>query len=184
MYYALVNYPQITHPDFHTFRKKYEPYSELIPPHITFIYAIPETTGLEELELHISQVMAHWKPFDMHFCELMKTEDDHWLSWTAEEGNEEAIELHDEFYQGILAPHLREDLTHTPHIGLGLFSKEPYDFNNPTAKLTLDRDKYECARKEFEELNIDLWCNIDRLQLVNINADFTECRDVMDFKFP
>ena len=183
MYYALVNYPKIEDPEFHIFLKKYDPYSELLPPHITFIFSIPETIGFKDLKHHISQVIARWKPFDMHFCKLKKTEDDHWLFWSAEEGNEEAIKLHDEFYQGILAPHLRKDLPYTPHIGLGFFSIEPYDFNNPKAKLTLDHTSYESARKEFQELNIDLWCKIDRLMLVSINADYTKCKDVMDFKF-
>lgn len=183
MYYALVNYPQIEHPGFHSFRKKYEPYSDLLPAHITFIFPTPETIGMKDLKVHICQVLNHWKPFDMHFCNLMKTEDDHWLFWTAEEGNEHAIKLHDEFYQGILALHLRKDLPYTPHIGLGLFSKEPFDFNSPTAQLTLDEVRYEHARREFQELNIELWARIDRLRLVSINSDFTECRDIMKFRF-
>lgn len=101
MYYALINYPKIEHPGFHIFRKKYEPYSELIPTHITFIFPTPDIIGLKDLNLHISQVLNLWKSFDMHFCKLMKTENDHWLFWSAEEGKDQAIKLHDEFYQGI-----------------------------------------------------------------------------------
>lgn len=143
MYLSLAYYPGIAHRDFHVFRNKYEPFSSLLPEHLTF---------------------------------------DHWLFWTIREGNELVIRLHDDLYTGILAPHLREDLPYMPHIGLGLFSKEGYDFNDPTAELTLDREKYERARKEFEDMNLDLWFTIDQLTLLRVNAEFTECREIKTFQ--
>ena len=181
MYFSLVYYPGIEQKGFHAFRNKYEPFSSLLPEHLTFVFPVPDTIGQEEVENHILEVVSFWNPFRVHFCNLEKTID-HWLFWTIKEGNELVSRLHNELYTGILAPHLREDLPYLPHIGLGLFSKEVYDFNNPTAELTLDRDKYERARKEFEDLNLDFWCTIDQLTLLKINAEFTECREIKTFQ--
>jgi len=180
MYFGLVHYPQIKHKDFQSFRHEYDPYSELLPEHITFIYPVPETVGREKLDKHIEKVLSLWKPFNVHFSILEKTWD-HWLYLGAKEGHNQVVELHDKFYEGILSPYLRDDLPYYPHIGLGLFSKEAYDFNDPTAELTLDKEKYEKARKKFEDMGFDLWCTIDRLTLVKINSDFTECEELRDF---
>ena len=181
MYYALVYYPHIKHKGFQSFRHKYEPYSELLPEHVPFIYPVPDIIGREKLEKHIKKVLSSWKPFDVHFCTLEKTWD-HWLYLGVKEGYHSVVKLHDKLYEGILSPYLRKDLPFNPHIGLGLFSKEAYDFNNPTAQLSLDEKKYNRARKEFEEMNFDLWCTVNKLSLVKINSDFTECVDLTYYK--
>lgn len=178
--FALVFYPQIQHEGFHSFRHKYEPYSQLLPEHMPFIYPVPETIGRKNLERHIKMVLSTWKPFDVHFCTLNKTWD-HWLYLGVREGHGAVVELHDKLYEGILSPYLRKDLPFNPHIGLGLFSKEAYDFDNPTADLTLDKEKYNKAFKEFEELGFDLWCTVDRLTMVKINSELTECVDLNNF---
>ncbi len=180
MYFALVYYPHIEDQGFQSFRHKYEPYSELLPEHVPFIYPIPETIGRKKLEVHIEKVLNNWKPFDVHFCTLEKTWD-HWMYLGAKEGYNSVVELHDELYEGILSPYLRKDLPFNPHIGLGLFSKEAYDFNDPTAELTLDEVKYYKAYNEFKAMGFDLWCTVDRLTLVEINSDFTTCVDLLDF---
>ncbi len=180
MYFGLVHYPHISHEGFQSFRHIYDPYSELLPEHVTFIYPVPESVGRQNLEKHIEKVLKTWKPFKVHFCTLEKTWD-HWLYLGAKEGKEMVVELHDKLYEGILSSYLRDDLPFYPHIGLGLFSMETYDFNNPTAKLTLDGRKFKQARKEFEDMGFDLWCTIDRLTLVKVNSDFTECIDLRDF---
>ena len=180
MYFALVYYPQIEHEGFHAFRDRYEPYSELLPEHVPFVFPVPENIGGDKLEAHIEQVVNTCKPFDAHFCTLEKTWD-HWLYLGAKEGHDAIVELHDKLYKGILSPYLREDLPYYPHIALGLFSTEAYDFNNPTAELTLDEEKYNSARKSFEKMGVDLWCTVDKLTLVGVNSDFTECVDLRNF---
>lgn len=180
MYFALVYYPQIEHEGFHAFRDRYEPYSELLPEHVPFVFPVPENIGRDKLEAHIEQVVNTCKPFDAHFCTLEKTWD-HWLYLGAKEGHDAIVELHDKLYKGILSPYLREDLPYYPHIALGLFSTEAYDFNNPTAELTLDEEKYNSARKSFEKMGVDLWCTVDKLTLVGVNSDFTECVDLRNF---
>lgn len=180
MYYALVYYPRIEHKGFHDFRRQYEPYSELLPEHLPFVYPVPESIGLKKLEEHIENVLDTWKPFDVHFCTLEKTWD-HWLYVGAKEGHDSVVELHDDLYEGILSPYLRKDLPFYPHIGLGLFSKEAYDFSNPTAELTLNEEKYNAAFKAFEAMEFDHWCTIDKLTLAQLNANLTECIDLRYF---
>ena len=181
MYYALVYYPGIEKEGFHLLREKYEPYYRLLPEHLAFIFPVPEDIGLKKLENHIIRILAKWKPYEVHFCDLQKSWD-HWLFLVLKEGNDRVKKIHDELYTDILAPYLRTDLPYIPHVGLGLFSKEKYDFNNPTAQLTLDKAKYHKAKSEFENLRLDFWRTIDRLTLVEINSDFTKCRDVMEFR--
>ena len=183
MYLGLVHYPKIENEGFQAFRRKYEPYSQLLPEHVPFVHPVPEILGRDEVERHIKKVLSFWEPFKVHFCMLQKTWD-HWLYLGAKEGHMQVVELHDRLYEGILSPYLREDLPFYPHIGLGLFSKEAYDFDNPTAELTLDEKRYKQARKEFEELEMDIWCTIDRMTLVRINSDYTECIDLNDFSLP
>ena len=181
MYYALLYYPEIKNERFHLLRKKYEPYWELVPEHITFIFPVPESIGLENLESHITTILGSWEPFEIHIRGLDLTWDN-FLYYTIKEGNSQIFKLHDEFYTGILSPHLRKDLPFVPHIGVGLFSKEEYDFNNPTAKLNLDEEKYKIGLAEFEDINLDLWRTVDVLTLVKVNTEFTQCDDVKQFK--
>lgn len=181
MYLALVYYPEIKHKGFHNFRNTYEPYAFLLPAHLTFIFPLEADFGRERLINHIETILARWKVFDMHFCTLEKTWD-HWLFLGAKEGNKEAILLHDEFYTGPLASYLREDLPYTPHIGLGLFSSQDWDFHNPTAKLSLDKERFDKAWKEFEALEFELRFSVTELTLVRLNAEFTECENIHTFK--
>lgn len=181
MFYALVYYPQIDHQGFQAFRQKYEPYSDLLPEHLPFVFPVPESIGYENLVDHIGKVLEKWTSFDIHISGHTKTWD-HWLMLVLQEGNEKTIQLHDDLYTGLLAPYIREDLPYLPHIGLGLFSKEDYDFNNPTAELQLDKTKYEKALTELRELNLDFWRRVDSLTLVKVNQEFTKCWDVREFK--
>lgn len=159
----------------------YEPYANLLPEHLAFLKPVPESIGIENLETHIKSILIKWKPFDVHFYGLEKSWDQ-WLFLVLREGNQLVIKLHDKLYGGILSPYLRKDLPYTPHVALGLFSKEKYDVDNPTASLSLDSKKYQKAKAGFKNLILDFWRTIDQLTLVKINSDFTKCRDIMDFK--
>ena len=180
MYYALVYYPEIEQKEFHELRHKYEPYADLMPEHLGVLMPVPATVGFDTIEIHIKSILAKWRPFDVHFCKLERSWDQ-WLYLTLKEGNQQVIELHDELHGGILLPYLRKDLPYTPHVGLGIFSKEKYDINNPTAQLSLDQEKYQKGKSEFDKLNLDFWRTIGHLTLVKVNSDFTECWDVKEY---
>lgn len=178
MYFALAYYPRIDHPGLHAFRMKYEPYASLMPEHIPFIFPIPEEIGRKKLENHIERILKHWHPIQAHFCKLDKTWD-HWLYLGAKEGHDDIIQLHDRLYTDILEPYLRLDLPFVPHIVLGYFGEEAYDVNDPTAPLTFDEKNYHLAKQEFQALHFDVWFTIDRLTLVALNDQFTECYNLM-----
>ncbi len=182
MYLASVYYPEIHNEKFHAFRDTYDPFYKLIPPHVSFIFPLPEKeVGLQNFKNHIRKVLEPRQPFEAHFRNLEKTWD-HWLMLTPENGYNKIKLLHDELYSGILAPYLRKDLPFTPHIGLGLFSKEQYDFNNPGAALTLDENKYRKAVEEFKTLDFDIRFTIDKLTLLKINEQFTRLENIAILK--
>ena len=180
MLYGLVHYPSITREDFFSFTGKYNPFVDLIAPEITFVFPTPSSIGRENLEAHVARVLSNWEPFEVHFQPLKKTFD-HWLYLASTEGKEAMIRLHDDLYTGILHAYLRDDLPYDPHIGLGLFTLEPYDFLHPTASLTLDSSRFHRARKEFESLNFEYWGLVDRLFLVEIDQEFTRTRNLREF---
>jgi hypothetical protein len=180
MYYSLVHFPQIENEDFHQFRNKYDPFVDLLPAHIAFIFPLPDSVGLTNLKNHIQKIVDNRQPIDSCFNKLEKTFD-HWLMLIPSEGKSEIIQLHDKFYQGILAPYLREDLTYSPHIGLGFFSKENYNFDNPTAQLTLDETKYEKVLSACKNFGFDFRITINRLTLIEVNETFTSSKNIYEF---
>lgn len=180
-YFALVHYPTDIPAEMREFRRKYDPFFSLIPEHVTFVFPVPKEIGRRNADRHIDHVLARWEPFRVHFCTL-ELSWDHWLYLGAREGHGEVVDLHDQLYEGLLRPHLRVDLPFYPHIGLAPFGTRPYDFDDPTAEMALDQTRYRSARNEFEKLGVDLWCTVDRLTLVGIDAGFTRTENLREFR--
>ena len=180
MYFALIYYPKIYNEAFHAFRKKYDPWHFVLPPHVPFIFPTPVKIGRTKLENHITKVLRKWEKFDVLFNTIEKTSD-HWMFLGASAGKEKVIRLHDELYTDVLAPHLRTDLPFDPQIGLGVFSKQKYDVNNPAALLQFDSARFYKALDEFKRIGFEIICTIDRLVLVKLNADFNQCEDLRTF---
>jgi len=174
MFYALVHYPGIDTRRINDFRRKYDPPANLIEPHITFIFLVPESVGETNLVRHIESVLSDWRTFPIRLKGLQKAWD-HWLFLILAEGNEDVIRLHREFYTGFLAAYHRPDIEFIPHLGLGLFARQDasYDIRNPQ-KLSLDDEKYFQALAEAQQLGLDYSCVVDRLHLVKISDDISE----------
>ncbi len=179
-YLSLVYYPKIDDNVFQSIRNKYEPYANMIPEHIPLVFPVPETIGKDKLIHHVNRILARWKPFKIRIKGLYKTFD-HWLLVVLDEGNDQVIRLHDDLYTNILTHYLRKDLPYIPHVGLGLFSREAYDFSKPSRLLSLDEKKYRSARTEIEMADLNFRRTIDRLTLVRVNANFTVCYTEMEF---
>src|SRR6266550_4565173 len=132
MPYALVHYPNIDTKRINEFRRKYDPHFDLIEPHITLLFLLPESVGEASLVSHLENVLQHWHPFPIHLKGLQKAWD-HWLLLILAEGNDSITRLHRELYSGILASYRRSDIEFVPHLGLGLFANEDagYDIRNP-----------------------------------------------------
>jgi 2'-5' RNA ligase len=171
-YHALVHFPRIDTTAIQRFRRKYDPTVDLIAPHITILFPLAEDKMDEEaLAEHISSVLEKWQAFPAHLCGLVKAWD-HWLFLALHEGNEEVQWLYQDLGTGILASFVRKDIEFIPHVGLGLFANGDYDLRDPRA-LELDEPRYAAAVCEAESLRFDYWCNVDRLDMLTLNDDFT-----------
>ncbi|MBY9004862.1 MAG: 2'-5' RNA ligase family protein [Candidatus Lokiarchaeota archaeon] len=165
-----------------TFRKKYDPHYTLIKSHITLIFPINDTLiSRKSLSDHIKSIVNNWKPFNIELRGFTKSWD-HWLFLMVKNGNKEMIQLHDELYQGILSPYLRNDLEYIPHISLGHFIKKSSQNNQRTSSDDLfDESLYKLALEEAENLNFIYQTKIKTVQLVQINEEFTQTTNLMEF---
>lgn len=179
-YFALVNYPNIEDQKYHVFRNKYDPYASLLSEHISFIFNVPVSIGKDNYIRHVESILADKRPFDITISGFYKTPD-HWLLLKIGEGNSAIINLHDEFYTGILEPYLRQDLPFIPHLGLGFFGIEPYDLGNPTARINLDKKKYRRALREINKEEMVYQARVEELTMIELDEGLTRCNDVATF---
>lgn len=182
MLYALVYYTNLEDHGVREFRKKYDPWCNLIKDHLTFIFPVPASVGLGNLRDHIELVLSKWEPFEIHISKLEKSWD-HFLFLTLEEGNADVIRLHDKFYSGFLEQYDRKDIKFIPHIGLGLFARGNYDPLAPE-RLQLDEDVFNKAMLEAQRLGIDCYRTVDKLSLLELKSDLTGCRNIEEFSIP
>jgi hypothetical protein len=174
MYYVLLHYPKFdekTEENIKAFRKKYDPFADSLKPHIPFIFPVP-CGEIEEKKLteHIETVLKNWRPFQIRIGGFKKSWD-HWMFLLLNEGNEEAIALHDELYTGALSPYLRKDIEYIPHVGLGLFARKGAGYNVLDPKeVDFDANLYSQALKEAETLKISSFDTVDRLTLDRITV--------------
>ena len=173
MYYALVHFPDIDTSDIDKFRRKYDPTIDLIEPHITVLFPVPDTIGEKALVEHINHVLFSWKPFHIHIHGFHKSWD-HWLFLTLEEGGTDVSRLNRDIYTEILAPYRRDDIEFIPHKGLGLFVKNGADYSlKDPQQLEFDEAKYEVALKEARALDLDFKCTLEKLHLVSLADDLS-----------
>lgn len=156
MIYALVHYPKVDLQRIHQFRKRYDPQVDLIAPHITLMFPVPESIGEDNLVRHFEGVLKPCEPFLIHLQDV-QISSDNYCFLMLQEGSAKVIRLHDAIYTGILADYLRKDIPFVPHLTLGVLNQ---DSNN--------RDR---ALEEAKRLDIDCRCVIDQLHLVKINDD-------------
>lgn len=172
MPYCLVIFPKIDTSAIEAFRKKHDPYCELIYAHVTVVFPTPTSVGRQALIDHIDFVLKSEVAFPIRLKGFHKAWD-HWLFLTLKEGNDVVKRLHKRLYSGILAQYLRDDIPFVPHIGLGLFAKGEYDVRDPQA-IGLDEKAYARALQEAEELNLDYLTVVDALHLVELDEAFTK----------
>jgi 2'-5' RNA ligase len=181
MYNALVHFPNIDITHINLIRNKYDPTVQLIAPHITVLFPVPDEVGEKDLIKHIEGVLKPWKPFPIRINGLYKSWDN-WLFLTLKDGNAEVIRLHTQTYTGILQPYRRKDMDFVPHISLGLFVKDgiSYDLIRPQ-ELDFDERKYKVALHEARDLGLDYRCVLDKLQLVKLTNDFSRIEASREF---
>jgi 2'-5' RNA ligase len=156
MIYALVHYPNIDTRRINRFRTKFDPQIDLIAPHITLMFPIPESIRGDVLVCHLENVLSSWQSFPIHLQGCQISSDDY-LFLLMQEGNAKTIRLHDEIYTGILADYWRKDIPYVPHLTLGRLNKP-----------SINRDR---ALQEAEQLSLDYDCVLDKLHLVKVNDE-------------
>jgi 2'-5' RNA ligase len=181
MYYGLVHFPKIDYERINQIRRKYDPTVDLIEPHITVVFPVPDIVGEVRLVRHITQTLTAWRPFRIHIRGYCKSWD-HWFFLTLEEGNSEVIRLHSEIYTGMLARYRRADIEYIPHIGLGLFVEKEadYDMRDPQ-QMKFNAAKYAEALRQAEALGLEYDCVLDRLHLVKLAHDYSRIETGREF---
>lgn len=177
MYHGLVYYTKLDNQQILDFREKYDPTAGLIDDHLTIVFPVPDKISEAHISKHIKNVLNTWKPFEIHINSFIKTWD-HWLFLILDEGFKEVTRMYNELYTGILRPYYRPDLF-IPHVGVGYVGKEQFDIFNPHDEL--DEEKYKKIVKEIEQIDIDIWREIDRLTLISLNNELTERQDIKEF---
>jgi 2'-5' RNA ligase len=158
MLYAVVHYPDIDTHHINQFRKKYDPQSHLIEPHITLVFPFPERISENNLTHHVEGVLKNLGPFPIHLQGLQKSWDDY-LFLLIGQGNTDIKNLHTELYTGILAAYWRVDCPYVPHLTLGSFSGAA--------------DTYLEALEEAKQIGMGFHCKLDRVHIVKINNEKT-----------
>lgn len=165
MYYALVSFPEVDTSVIDRIRREYDPTVDLIEPHLTVVFPVPESLGKSELIRHCAGVLRGWSPFPVTAGPLTKSPD-HWLLLTLSQGAAEVTRLY--LHRGFLSGYARPEIFQ-PHLGLGNFLKAGTvcDWNHPR-EADFDEGRYARALREIEELDLELSWVIDGLDLVEL----------------
>jgi len=121
MSYALVHFPTVDARQIDKLRRKHDPQVDLIAPHITIVFPVPDSLGKSRLVSHVVNVLRGYKQFSISLQGLEQSWDN-CLFLLLQDGRAEVIRLHDDLYTGILAPFLRRDIPYVPHLTLGAFA--------------------------------------------------------------
>ena len=188
LFHAIVHYPEIDTERIEQFRKKHDPTYRLIRAHITVVFGVDQSVSVQSLSDHVRTVLKHWRSFDIELGGFAKSWD-HWLFLTLTKGNEKVKKLHDELYEGILAPYLRREIQFIPHIGLGEFVKEKemgllkrkqLHLRDPS-RIAFDETRYKTALKEAQNLNLSYSTKMEKLQMIEIDDAYTTITNIKEF---
>lgn len=176
MLHAVVYYPHLRSRGLNEFRRKYDPFAELLPEHLTLVFPIP--LALSTMRDHVRAVATKTDPFVIEIGGLERTWD-HWLFLGLRKGHGQVVALHDRLYSGPLREYLRTDLTFEPHIGIGFFGKGPYDPLDPEP-VALDAEAFERARREAAELDIEAGRTVASLTIVRLDTEQNTLENVAE----
>lgn len=174
MHFALVFYPEVDGVLVDEIRRKHDPTVDLIDPHITVLFPVPERVGESALIEHVRQVLEGFAPFEIQLTGFHRSSD-HWLLLILSKGNRKVKELYSALYTGLLEEFRRDDLEFIPHLGLGLFLKEgsTYDWDDPDPD-DLDLETCEAVQREVEARGTDWSSFVKTLHLIGIPDEVLE----------
>ena len=107
-------------------RKKYDPLSEHVGPHITLVFPFKSELDTIKLKEHIETILFNIKPFQIILSGITpKVSFGNYLFVNIKEGNSQIIEIHKNLYTGILKdffPQWLNGIDFLPHITVGCIS--------------------------------------------------------------
>ncbi|MCA0148032.1 MULTISPECIES: 2'-5' RNA ligase family protein [Rossellomorea] len=153
-------------PSFHSvdkiqeIRHRYDPLSDKIPPHITLVFPFESSIPSVDILVHIKSVAEHISPFPMTLRDVTGSGGE-FLFLNVKEGNDFLIQLHDQLYEGILAPYRNPHFTYSPHITLGRPGNSE-EYSSALEKCKDLRESYHTVVKEItlEEIGEDDVSNV------------------------
>jgi 2'-5' RNA ligase len=156
--FAAVHYPHLDSQRINQLRRRYDPQVDLIEPHITLMFPVPESIGETNLVNHLESVLRGRQPFPIHLQGLQRSFDDY-LFLMIQEGKADIIGLHNEIYTGVLANYRKGEIPYLPHLTLGVFA------NNA--------GEYSEALEAAKRLDLNYRSVLDKIHLLRINDDRT-----------
>lgn len=150
-------------------RKKYDPLSEHVGPHITLVFTFESELKSEVIKSHLENVLNKLESFQLSMTKIEKINNDlgKYLFLLIDEGVEEIKQLSSQLYTGILTPYKPEwltDETFLPHMTLGQFSTD---------------DALELAYEDIQEIHEEFKSVIRKVS-VEIIADNED--SIIDFE--
>jgi len=92
-----------------TIRAKYDPLTDIIPPHVTLVFPFESDVSTEALAVHLQESVVV-KAFRIVMTGVTGA-DGEYLFLNVKVGNDQIIQLHDKLYTGLLKQYLQRSLT-------------------------------------------------------------------------
>jgi len=108
-------------------RKKYDPLSGHVRPHITLVFPFGSTITDKALQEHVDHALASVPAFPLTLHGVLKSQPGNYLFLDVELGKDKIIDLHNRLYTGILAPFRPKQLdaqSYCPHMTIGRLPSE------------------------------------------------------------
>ena len=121
---AIVIFPEFENINIiNDIRKKYDPLSDLIMPHITLVFPFDSELTNEELNLYLKECLIDIKPFKVELEGFSKKEDKYgkYLFLNVVQGIDVIKNIHDNLYKDKLKQ-FDEGYDYVPHITVGKLS--------------------------------------------------------------
>lgn len=127
---TIMIFPEFENIDFiNVIRKKYDPLSDLVLPHITLVFPFESDLTNEELEIYLKESLNGVKPFVLELEEFSKQEDvyGNYLFLNVKIGMDTIKNIHDRLYKDKLKQ-FNHGNDYVPHMTVGkLNSTESLD---------------------------------------------------------
>lgn len=137
-------------------RKRYIINPERYSSHITLVYPF-EFKNQNQLNIHISEALKKFKPFEISLCGIQKSAKEYYLYLLVDGGKEKIVSLHEKLNSGILANFKNDDMPQfIPHLSIGAFNSE---------------EEIDTAMKKISKINLFLKMKVKTIQLLTINKD-------------